>query len=63
MGAVRMRVQTADKNIPITQVIHSTPSLRCFVASGPNMSPLSIILLSQVKKSSHKIQERNIYKY
>ncbi len=74
MGAVRMRVQTADKNITINHKINPhdsspsinlfkkliNPSLRCFKL-------LSIILLSPVKKSClnpernmHSLQENSL---
>ncbi len=79
MGAIRMRVQTADeKNHSNPQHIHPLTSLKQkwhilisksiikrlqlqTAASGYNMNPLSVILLSPVKLFCLN-QERNIHK-
>ncbi len=78
MGAVRMRVQTADKNITI---IHTTPSVKVLWSQKQHVckkqiynkhnfnfksllksSPLSIIVLSLVKRSFCLNQERNLHR-
>ncbi len=78
MGAVRMRVQTADKNISIIQTtpVHVLTSvnmclrkksiIETFFYFKPlfvvSLSSPSIILLSPVKKSSSLNQEKNMHR-
>ncbi len=66
MGAVRMRVQTADKNITVihTTLVHQLMSYtvkKCVCKKNDESftSPLHITLLSPVKKSSCMNQVRN----
>ncbi len=78
MGAVRMRVQTADKYIICNNphdssslvfcglkmyvFIINKPIIKTFLTCRKNISPLSIILLSSVKKVSRLNQERNLHR-
>ncbi len=75
MGAIRMRVQTVDKNITIIHKYphHSSPSIKVLLSKKLSLcakqihhkdilSPLSLILLSSVKRSSCLNQERNMHR-
>ncbi len=62
MGAVRMRVQTADKNITIIQVIHMKWKT-VFVTKFSSESSIHNIAFSSEQSGENYAQSSTVYKW